>query len=256
MFDKYLPLAKPAIHLRWVSTSKFTKVGGMPCLPPELEWPEVDGKALPFLLQVDLGEVHAVLPSFLPSLGALYFFFDDKRYGGGYLRDRKWWCVMYHAADPKGLEESPRFAILDEEQVYEPRSLVASRIESLPSHYRFPEDFEAEGELHAYTELSLRPFGDSIAHHQMLGHAGSLQEGHPEADCEAQSRGIERFDRRDPAAASILEASREWQLLCQIDTDEEAGWMWGDVGTIFFWIRESDAKCKAFEKTWMTFECL
>jgi uncharacterized protein YwqG len=90
----------------------------------------------------------------------------------------------------------------------------------------------------------------------MLGHAGSLQEGHPEEDCEAQSRGLERLDRRDPAAASILAASREWQLLCQIDTDEEAGWIWVDVGTTYFWIRDSDAMRAAFDKTWMTFECL
>jgi uncharacterized protein YwqG len=257
MFDKYVSLAQPAVHLRTAASSAFTRLGGTPSLPPEFDWPEADGQALPFLLQVDLAEVYGVLPSFLPASGCLFFFFDDRRYRGGHVHDKRWWRVLFHAGDPTQFVQRPRSAAFDERQVYLPRSLEAVRIESLPSHYRFPNEFSDHTELHSYTEFSLRPFGDSLAHHQMLGHPSSLQDGYPEFECELRTRGIDQYcDPREATVAPILEASRDWRLLCQVDTDEEAGWMWGDVGTIFFWIREPDAKRLDFEKVWLTFECL
>jgi hypothetical protein len=132
--------------------------------------------------------------------------------------------VLYHPGDAGSLAERTCFATLDDEQIYVPRPLCTSRIDSLPSHYRFPDEFDAEDDLHAYVELSLRPLGDDFVHHQMLGHAGLLQSGHPELECELRSRGIDSYlSPTDPAALSFVEASRDWRLLCQIDTDEDVG---------------------------------
>ncbi len=47
----------------------------------------------------------------------------------------------------------------------------------------------------------------------------------------------------------------EWKLLLQLDTDDDTGWMWGDVGTLYFWVRESDARRRDFNKVWMVFQC-
>jgi uncharacterized protein YwqG len=251
MFEKYLALAEPAVHLRATRTSRFTKIGGMPSLPPEIDWPHVNGRALPFLLQVDLEEICAAWPSFLPPKGALYFFFDDKRYGGGGTQDVEWWRVLYLPSLP--MKAVDRQVVLGEDQIYKTRALKACRMDSLPCHYRFPGEFAADGALDAYVKLLLRPFGRSLEHHQMLGHASLLQESRPELECELRSRGLEGGSSTDQ---SILAASREWKLLCQIDTDEIAGWMWGDVGMIYFWIRESDARLGDFSRVWMTFECL
>jgi uncharacterized protein YwqG len=47
----------------------------------------------------------------------------------------------------------------------------------------------------------------------------------------------------------------EWMLLLQVDTDDEVGWMWGDVGTICFWVRESNLSAGRFDRVWMIFQC-
>ena len=31
--------------------------------------------------------------------------------------------------------------------------------------------------------------------------------------------------------------------------------LWGDVGTVYFWVRESDARRGDFSKVWMVFQC-
>ncbi|MDP3853118.1 DUF1963 domain-containing protein, partial [Phenylobacterium sp.] len=47
----------------------------------------------------------------------------------------------------------------------------------------------------------------------------------------------------------------DWRLLLQLDTDDEAGMMWGDVGSLYFWIRERDARIGDFSKVWMILQC-
>ncbi len=47
----------------------------------------------------------------------------------------------------------------------------------------------------------------------------------------------------------------EWLLLLQLDSDDNAGTMWGDAGMLYFWIRKADLAASRFERTWMTWQC-
>jgi uncharacterized protein YwqG len=47
----------------------------------------------------------------------------------------------------------------------------------------------------------------------------------------------------------------EWELLLQVDSDESAGMMWGDVGRLYFLIRKQDLESCRFESTWLVFQC-
>jgi len=47
----------------------------------------------------------------------------------------------------------------------------------------------------------------------------------------------------------------DWRLLLQLDTDHEAGMMWGDTGRLYFWIREQDARARDFSKAWAILQC-
>lgn len=58
-----------------------------------------------------------------------------------------------------------------------------------------------------------------------------------------------------PTRARTGATSSDWRLLLQLDTDDEAGWMWGDVGTLYFATRCSIAVPTAFDHAWMVFQC-
>jgi Domain of unknown function (DUF1963) len=80
--DAILAATVPAIELQSVhdpllrlpADTLRTKAGGFPDLPPELSWPEVYGELIPFIAQVDLGELPQLATSRLPESGILYFF--------------------------------------------------------------------------------------------------------------------------------------------------------------------------------------
>jgi uncharacterized protein YwqG len=55
----------------------------------------------------------------------------------------------------------------------------------------------------------------------------------------------------DPRVPGLRDGAADRILLWQIDTDDSAGWMWGDVGTMYFWIRRQDLAAGEFGKTWM-----
>jgi len=42
---------------------------------------------------------------------------------------------------------------------------------------------------------------------------------------------------QDPKAKELESDAAAWNLLLQIDSDDCTGWMWGDSGTVYFWIR-------------------
>ena len=57
-------------------------------------------------------------------------------------------------------------------------------------------------------------------------------------------------------AYKLEKGAADWQLLLQIDSDEEnTGMMWGGGGRLYFWIRKDDLKKRAFANVWMVLEC-
>ena len=77
--------ARPAIYLQRAALPVpldhpgRSYLGGLPRMPPELAWPEIEKyelRALTFLAQVDLAELPVVESSPLPRSGTLYFFGD------------------------------------------------------------------------------------------------------------------------------------------------------------------------------------
>jgi len=52
-------------------------------------------------------------------------------------------------------------------------------------------------------------------------------------------------------SANKLGNVTDWRLLLQLDTDDDAGMMWCDVGSLYFWVREQDARAGDFSAAWM-----
>jgi hypothetical protein len=98
---------------------------------------------------------------------------------------------------------------------------------------------DGDGVQHAYERLDA---GDPAPRHRAFGWPEPVQNAMP-LECQLTCNGSyvggpEGY--RDPRVAELKDGVADWILLWQIDTDEEAGWMWGDVGTIYYWIRRQD----------------
>jgi uncharacterized protein YwqG len=50
-------------------------------------------------------------------------------------------------------------------------------------------------------------------------------------------------------------AAAEWRLLLQIDSEQDAGMLWGDVGRIYYWIRARDLAARHLDQAWLILQC-
>jgi uncharacterized protein YwqG len=62
-------------------------------------------------------------------------------------------------------------------------------------------------------------------------------------------------NRNSLRARGLEPDARDWRLLLQLDTDDDASMMWGDLGTLYFSVRENEARAGNFENVWMILQC-
>ena len=248
-------LGCPAVHLRPVSHSRFCKLGGLPLLPPDAPWPQWNDRPQSFLAQIDLAEIHVALPSFLPSTGYLYFFYDqDQGTSSCEMNEQHSWRVLYAAGDCSAFEQRAAPPGLDSEHIYKEKPVAAQRIDVLP--HKPGIDLNADESADNYVELRASAF-DGMPAHQMLGYPSPIQNDDMELECQLESNRIFGEAQRSaaPRVADLKKGASDWKLLLQLETDDDTGWMWGDAGTLYFWVREQDASQGDFSKAWMIFEC-
>jgi uncharacterized protein YwqG len=259
--DALVALARPSVRLRSsprpddefaVAT---TKLGGSPDLPASFRWPENDGRPLSFIAQVNLRETSATLSDErLPAAGLLSFFYDAIEQPWGYLHDHRGSSVVVFS--PAGVElmrHDPPEELPDEGR-FKPFALdPALEITYAPpesSHTRelgftFDEEF-------AYSQLFDE---DRPPKHRLLGHPDPMQ-GDMQRECQLVTNGIDLGGvNEDPREAVFLSGAVDWRLLLQIDTEDDAGMMWGDAGRIYYWIRDQDLVASAWDATWIILQC-
>ena len=54
---------------------------------------------------------------------------------------------------------------------------------------------------------------------------------------------------------SIVAASSHWRLLLQVDSEGEAGMMWGDAGMPYYRIYDQDLAARNSDNVWMVLQC-
>jgi len=252
-------LARPAVQLRPAAARGFTRLGGLPDLPAALAWPDFRGRPQAFLAQIDLAELHAAHASFLPSEGQLHFFYDQHQGVWGFdPKDAGGWHVHY-SRDPHGtLRERPAPDALAAGARFAPFPVAPHVISVLPGPDRLPpEVFDRERDGDAYEALRSAAFGRD-RRHQLLGYPTPVQNDAMELECQLASNGVyvgNSAGYQDPRAEALTPGAADWRLLLQLDSDDTPGFMWGDAGTLYFWIREDDARRADFSKTWLVFQC-
>jgi len=261
LLARYRALSRPAVHLRPRTGAGFSRLGGLPTMPETVPWPTWQEKPQAFLAQIDLKEVSHVMRSFLPTTGYLYFFYDqDQGVWGFDPKDAGGWRVLYVEGDGASFPERAAPAGLAEEFIYQPKPVTPCGIDLLPDTQALPQesyDYDRDGD--AYYQLRSEAFGTgTVVRHQMLGYPSPIQNPDMELECQLTSNGISTGTAagyQDPRVAELKAGARDWKLLLQLESDDDIGWMWGDVGTLYFWVREQDARAGDFSRVRMVFQC-
>ncbi|MSQ97636.1 MAG: DUF1963 domain-containing protein [Gemmataceae bacterium] len=128
-------------------------------------------------------------------------------------------------------------------------------------HFRFEGEGEYEKAWENIEELKQdlngvseeRPFK---SRHRLFGWPDPV-EGDMQLECQLVANGISYGKGYpNPMPELIKVGAKDWQLLLQIDTDEEnPGWMWGDVGRIYYWIHKDDLAARRFENVRLFLQC-
>lgn len=252
-----------------VGSSKF---GGLPDLPQDVDWPQFKGRYLTLVAQINLAELNeAVTDDRFPHAGILYFFYDLESWGFD-PADRGSARVIHVEGDLTRLNRreapehsTPRghlFGLIKRRercQAFKTCSLSFRRCLTLPDFTSLP--YEAFKQTVSLTEEEEDHYADLLdeigAEHRLLGHSEPVQND-MQLECQLVTNGINCGGAdwaADPRAKSLESGAADWRLLLQVSEDPNSDMMWGDMGAIFFWIREDDLRDQNFDNCWLIFQC-
>ena len=234
---KFEPLAKTGVQLQKTEKKTFSKFGGAPFVPKDFVWPECEGKAIPFLLQLDFAEVNGegVLENF-PTKGLLYLFVDSDRVnyvgvdtekeGFGYKEGKTFKILYFEDAKELSVADMPEGVDIYPEFNVEPKFVKTypdtdDSDEALEIFNDRPEENMDE----AYYDL----IWDGIGEHQLGGWASYVQGG------------------------GFVEGGKT--LLLQVTSEEDDKFMWGDCGDLYFFISEKDLQERNFNSVFLEMQC-
>ena len=234
------------------------RLGGRPLLPPDAVWPRRnDGAPLSLIAQLSLPHLAEVTdePGF-PAEGSLAFFYDgvDQSVWGFSPSDVEGWKVLHCAPGVGVLHDFP--ADLDEVGQFSPVALVPKLELTYPPAGSFEvEQLLGEQLVERYWAVVGEDEGETIT--RFLGHPEPVQ-GDMQAECQLASNGVYVGDPggyASPDGQRLRPGAAEWRLLLQVDSHDDAGMMWGDVGRLYWWIREADLAEGRWGASWLVLQC-
>lgn len=270
-------LARNAVRLE-IGPGEGTAIGrfgGSPDVPEGFDWPwfvtdtyvddEVKPRSLSFLAQFDCAALAELdRDGLLPHEGVLSFFYELGSQRWGYdPKDtgcaRVYWFPDKTVLAPRDIPEE-----LDEE----------FRLPALPirgqAETAYPDYDDAAVSLgRAEDDLNLSAFDKAYSalagkkpwpSHKLLGWPDIVQ-SNITVECELVSRGWNLGGSQKIPEADIQEAERTspdgWRLLFQLDSFQagDLDLMFGDSGSIYFYIRKEDLAARRFDRVWLVLQC-
>lgn len=240
-----------------------SKLGGAPDLPGDFRFPPGSGP-LDFLLQINLAEASALdQTESLPKSGLLSFFYD--------LKEQHW------GFDPKHLNGflvcfTPSDVPLVPTAMARPKFVLDERRTSLRAGLTLPhqgsrvfDQFDKLANLNDEESDAYFAYSDEVerlglpksGNHHLLGHSDNVQ-GDMQLEAQLVTNGLycgNPTGYKDPRRKALESGADDWTLLLQLDSDDTAGFMWGDVGMLYYWIRKQDLAENRFDRVWMTLQC-
>lgn len=278
-FKQLKPHLRNAIHLEISAQQEsdipigVSKIGGLPDLPDTFTWPSetrikakrqffffgkktssTEVRPLSFIAQINFAEIKGLdIDDLLPSGGIAYFFYCSDQDSWGYDPAQKdKFRVLFYDGDSSNLKRINFPSDLPDFGKYKPCRVEASQATSLPSLELIDNIFKAERDFQFYEHFEGHAFINKV-----LGHADVIQ-NEMELECELVSNGLycgNSSGFKNPLAKTLEPKAKNWRLLLQIDSNNEAGMMWGDLGRLFFWIKIEDLIERRFDRMWMILQC-
>jgi uncharacterized protein YwqG len=263
---RWSSMLRPAVRLGTAATGDrvAARLGGFPRLPLGSAWPTWEGVGpLSFVGFLDCEVLAGLLPDLgLPEDGQLLLFYFDGSFNDFDATVGYWDPTTAQGAQllyvssslptvettcPDGLNEFPALALAGRVVGTYPTS----------EHPALADLYErARGPLDPlYEALYERESSDRSPRHQVGGHANCVQgpvEMEVAAGTSLRATGIE------PSwadAALLHDAVTNWILVAQIDSDDRADMMWGDVGTLYYLMRPDDLRARRFDAAGFTWQC-
>lgn len=257
-----------------------SRLGGVPDLPPEMEWPEWNGVPQSFVAQIRLSDVaqhnrpqddgqpclfdftRNAPRSLLPQSSWLYIFYAVEQEWGYDPAHRGGWKVLFYEGDVSELRRVDLPAELLGEGGFSACELTFTQEYTLPSLFSIAAeglDLNREG-VHAYDALveKLRDAQEEgKPTHRLLGHPYEVQ-NEMQLQCQLVSHGLycgNAAGYEDPRVEELRSGAADWRLLLQIDTDDDAEMMWGDSGSIYYWMPEQALKARQFDQMGLVLQC-
>ena len=253
------PLAAPALHLVHSRESSRSHLGGEPRLPQNVAWPQNDGKPLDFIARLSIAELRAMHPiEWLPQSGALLFFYSIAGDAWGFdPKDRGKFAVL-HVPDLS--EAVPCKIARDPATPIREQNVAIRLVSTYPSDERTPglESLElTDQELEDLSNMTEAMFRGEPKH-QVAGYPSPVQGDGMELECQLVTNGVycgNAKSHRDPRAKELEAGAANWRLLLQFDTDDGLDIMWGDSGTLYFWVEEQKSRVGDFSNAWIVQQC-
>lgn len=243
------------------SGKRFSKIGGKPELPKEFAWfrntEKYGNNPLSFVAQFDCQELKKYdKDAMLPDYGFIYFFYD---YEAGAIgcnpEDAGCARVYYYEGSRDELVETELPKDLKEEYRIPELSVTMKSAKDYPMREDYnaitSEDVDYDDFDRIY-DIVKYPWHAEDDIFKLLGYAELLQRSML-LDLPLVTRGVYTgsFDHIEQRPL-YAEERKDWILLCQIGLIETSDFSLeiGDMGIVYFYIREQDLMERKFDKIW------
>jgi uncharacterized protein YwqG len=212
---------------------------------------------LAFLGQILLDELLELPLPDLPRTGRLLFFYDLANGPGSFDP------TALPAGQVRYVPDTSRDVVVASPAFDEYGSIPHTAAMSFEPEWTVPDRPAWEGIKldrfeSPYEDLLKDLYGEPAPLHRIGGHSQPVQN---DMRLEAQlvTHGLYCGDAsgyNDPRRKALEPGAKDWQLLLQIDSDEDGfGWMWGDAGMFYVWIRQQDLAARNFDDVFCSMQC-
>lgn len=234
-----------------------SRIGGRPDLPGGFEWPEWESGPMSFLAEIRIKDVVSLdSEGRLPRTGILCFFYDCEQVAWGFEPEHGAGCRVILTDDrpealhrfefPAGLPKGSRFEVAELD--------FRNELTLPPEDSTLVEPLGLDGaESETYSEFLEEispPEGQPV--NRLLGHPDQIQ-GDMQLECQMASHGLR--DHNDSRVEELKKGARDWQMLLQLDSEEELGITWGDSGRVYLWMPGGDLRTGDFTRVRPALQC-